>query len=222
MCHVSVFEFFVDACSVEEFKKKWVLEVGSKYVNGSVRTVIEKFLSPRGYVGTDVELGRYVDVVLPAEKLLEYFGEKSFDVIISTELLEHVRDWRLVINNMKKILNLNGHIYITTRSYGFHYHCHPYDFWRYELEDMKIIFSDFKIECLKRDREAPGVFLKAAKPPKWIPSDLSNIALYSMILGRRTKSIPNPSEMPLLRKLELKLLNEGRNWLRWLFTKLSK
>ncbi|MEM3563683.1 MAG: methyltransferase domain-containing protein [Candidatus Jordarchaeaceae archaeon] len=222
MCNVAVLEFFVEACRLEEFEGKRILEVGSKYVNGSVRPLVEKFLSPREYVGVDVELGRYVDVVLPAEKLLEYFGEKSFDVIISTELLEHVRDWRLVINNMKKILNLNGHIYITTRSYGFHYHCHPYDFWRYELDDMRSIFSDFKIECLKRDHEAPGVFLKAAKPPKWIPNDLSNITLYSMILGRRTKSIPDLSEMPLSRKLELKLLNKGSNWLKWLLTKSSK
>lgn len=222
MCNTSVIEFFVDSCRLEEFRGKRVLEVGSKYVNGSVRPLIEKFLSPGDYVGVDIEPGKYVDVVLSAEKLLEHFSEESFDVVISTELLEHVRNWRLVIDNMKKILNPNGYIYITSRSYGFHYHSYPYDFWRYELDDMRIIFSDFRIECLKRDCEAPGVFLKAIKPPKWIPNDLSNIALYSMVLGRRTKSIPNLSEMPLPRRLTFKLLNKGSNWWKWLHTKLSK
>jgi len=50
-------------------------------------------------------------VVLPAEKLVEYFGPESFDVVISTELLEHVQNWRLAINNMKSVLKRDGYIY---------------------------------------------------------------------------------------------------------------
>ena len=83
MCHVSVIEFFVDVCRLEEFKGKRVLEVGSKYVNGSVRPFVEKFLSPREYVGVDFEPGKYVDVVLPSEKLLENFSEDSSKVVSS-------------------------------------------------------------------------------------------------------------------------------------------
>jgi len=48
------------------------------------------------------------------EELVEHFGTESFDVIIATELLEHVKDWRLVINNMKQVLKPGGYIYITT------------------------------------------------------------------------------------------------------------
>ena len=81
----------------EEFRGKKVLEVGSKYVNGSVRPLIKNFFSPKEYVGVDIEPGRFVDIVLPAEKLVDYFGEESFDVVIATELLEHVGDWRVRI-----------------------------------------------------------------------------------------------------------------------------
>jgi hypothetical protein len=95
-------------------------------------------------------------------------------------------------------------IYITTRSYGFPYHAYPYDFWRYEIEDMKKIFSDFEIIKLVKDHEASGVFLKAKKILN-ILIDLSNIALYSMILGRRTTLIPKLSDMPLQRRITLKL-----------------
>jgi hypothetical protein len=77
---------------LQEFDGKRVLEVGSKFVNGSVRPLIERFCSPRDYVGVDIEPGKYVDVVLPAEKLVNCFGPESFDVVISTELLEHVYD----------------------------------------------------------------------------------------------------------------------------------
>ena len=95
-------------------------------------------------------------------------------------------------------------IYITTRSYGFPYHAYPYDFWRYEIEDMRKIFRDFEIIKLVKDHEAPGIFLKAKKTSNAL-IDLSNIALYSMILGKRTTLIPKLSGMPLQRRLTLKL-----------------
>jgi hypothetical protein len=69
---------------------------------------------------------------------------------------------------------------------------------------MKKIFSDFEIIKLIKDHEASGVFLKAKKISNTL-IDLSNIALYSMILGKRTTLIPKFSDMPLQRRLTLKL-----------------
>jgi len=45
MCHMSVIEFFIYNIKYEEFKGKRILEVGSKYLNGSVRPLIENFCS---------------------------------------------------------------------------------------------------------------------------------------------------------------------------------
>ena len=213
MCHLSVIELFIEHAKVKEFRNKRVLKVGSKYINGSVRPLIEKFLSPREYIGIDIEPGKFVDLVLPAERILEYFGPESFDVVISTKLLEHVKDWRVVINNMKNVLKRGGYIYITTRSKGFPYHGYPYDFWRYEIEDMKKIFGDFEIISLKKDSQAPGVFLKARKPESWMPANLDNIALYSVLLGRRTKRIVTIDDAPLARRLAIKFLNSKARWL---------
>ena len=109
--HVSVLEIFIENTESDEFEGKRVIEVGSKYVNGSVRPLIEKFLKPKEYIGVDLEEGKFVDVVLDAEKLVDYFGKESFDIVVSTELLEHVTDWRSVINNMKEILKKDGYIY---------------------------------------------------------------------------------------------------------------
>lgn len=203
MCNVTVIEFFIENVEREEFEGKRILEVGSKYVNGSVRPLIERFLSPKEYIGVDIEPGKFVDLILPAERLVEYFGPESFDVIIATELLEHVQDWRLVVRNFKEVLKCGGYIYVTTRSYGFPLHAYPYDFWRYEIEDMRRIFSDFEILKLVKDHEAPGILLKARKPLNYSPNELQDIALYSMILGRRTASIPKPQEIPFSRKVKL-------------------
>jgi len=215
MCHVSIFEFFIREARVEEFKGKRVLEIGSKYVNGSVRPLIERFLLPQEYVGVDIESGKYVDAIVRAEEVVNYFGPESFDVVIATELLEHVENWRIVIHNMKEVLRPGGYIYITTRSIGFPFHAYPYDFWRYEVADMKNIFSDFEIISLSKDHEAPGVFLKAKKPYDWKPVDLEVLSLYSMILGRRTRNILSVRDMPLTRKVRIKLLEVIRQLLRF-------
>jgi len=193
----------------EDFRAKRILEVGSKYVNGSIRPLIQNFSSPKEYIGVDISSGKMVDLVLHAERIAEYFGAESFDFVLSAELLEHVMDWRVVISAMKLTVKRGGYIYITTRSKGFGYHGYPYDFWRYEVEDMKKIFADFEIISLKKDYEAPGVFLKAKKPAKYIPLDLSDIALYSMVLGKITRSIPNAKDMPTKRRLMIKLFDSA-------------
>jgi SAM-dependent methyltransferase len=203
--NVAVLDFFMRSVDCEEFAGRRVLEVGSKFVNGSVRPLIERFCRPREYVGVDIEAGKYVDVVLPAERLVEYFGLESFDAVISTEVLEHVFDWRTVVNNIKAVLKPGGFIYITTRSRGFPYHAYPHDYWRYEIEDMEKIFGDFEIIALEKDWEAPGVFLKARKPTSWSPNDLSQIELYSMVVGRRTKELISMDKAPLARRLGIRL-----------------
>ena len=60
MCRGLVIEFFFENTTVEEFRGKKVLEIGSRYVNGSVRPFVERFLMPASYVGIDIEQGRYV------------------------------------------------------------------------------------------------------------------------------------------------------------------
>jgi SAM-dependent methyltransferase len=146
-------------------------------------------------------------------RLVDYFGPESFDVVVSTEVVEHVLDWRLVINNMKMMLKRGGIIYLTTRSKGFPYHAYPHDHWRYEPSDMVRIFRDFEIIRLEADWEGPGVFLKARKPLDWRPVDLSGIALYSVILGRRTRELVTLGDVPLVRRLVLYLCGSRLGWL---------
>lgn len=208
MCNMSVIEFFIESIELTEFKNKEVLEIGSRYVNGSVRPIIEKFTHPKKYIGIDIEYGKYVDIILSAEKITEYFGEESFDVVIATELLEHVKDWRIVIENMKKVVRKGGYIYITTRSRGFPYHGYPHDYWRFDIKDIYKIFSDFEIIHLKKDPSAPGIFLKARKPFNYTPTDISELSIYSVILGRKTKDMPEIKDMSLLRTFRLKVVSK--------------
>ena len=164
------------------------MEVGSRNVNGSLRPIIERS-SPADYIGVDIENGPGVDMICDADKLVDVFGSNKFDLVVSMEMLEHVKDWQKVISNIKKACNPGGVILITTRSYGFHYHAYPYDFWRYEMNDMKEIFNDCEILALESDGSLPGVFIKAKKPSDFQENNLLNYGLYSMITNKRIPKI---------------------------------
>ncbi len=185
MCNKDCINFVASRVHDGEIFGRRILEVGSRDVNGSVRPAIEA-LKPREYIGIDIERGIRVDRLINALDILNVFGENSFDVVISTEMLEHVEDWRTIINNMKRVLIPGGIIYITTRSEGFKYHNYPHDFWRYSIKNTKAIFSDFEQVEVVPDPSCPGVFVKARKPLDFHEIDLSGIELSSSLKEKRT------------------------------------
>lgn len=180
MCTRSCLDFAQKYISKTDIEGKSVLEVGAYDVNGSFRSIVEAF-RPAAYVGVDMQKGPGVDIVCKAEDLIEQFGYDAFDALVSTELLEHARNWRKVVHNMKSVLRPGGTLIVTTRSIGFPYHGYPFDFWRYEIEDMKEIFSDFEILELMSDPQAPGVFMKAKKPLHFQENSLEGRKLYSVV-----------------------------------------
>ena len=188
MCNKACIEFGRANLKEEEVKGKSVIEVGSFYLNGSLRPIAKEFL-PSSYIGVDLQIGPGVDQICDAHDLLDRFGSGNFDLLISTELLEHVRDWRKVISNFKHILKPNGVLLITTRSKGFYYHDYPFDFWRYEISDMQVLFSDFIIEVIEKDPSEPGVFIKARKPNTFTERETTNYQLYSIIKGKHATTI---------------------------------
>jgi SAM-dependent methyltransferase len=182
-----------------DIRGRVVLEVGSQNVNGSLRSHVES-LAPARYVGVDMTPGPGVDEVCSAEKLIQRFGPDAFDVVISTEMLEHVRDWRAVISNMKGVLKPGGILLFTTRSQGFAFHAYPFDFWRYELSDVEALFDDFETLTLESDPSEPGVFFKGRKPVGWRARPLDGHALFSIILRRRAADV-RESEVRMFRVL---------------------
>jgi SAM-dependent methyltransferase len=188
MCNASCIVFGATSLTRELVEGRTVLEVGSYDANGSLRPIIDAW-RPARYVGVDIEPGPGVDVVCRAEDLVDRFGPAAFDVVISTECIEHVREWRRAISGMKQVCRPGGTILITTRSRGFPYHAHPHDYWRYEPSDMEEIFADCRIEKVERDRLAPGVFLVARKPVDFVEKDVSRVELYSIVAGARARDV---------------------------------
>lgn len=177
--HRTVFLFVQERLSRSDVAGKRVLEVGSLDVNGSVRGIAAAF-EPDEYIGVDIRPGPKVDVVCDASKLVDFFGVERFDLVLSTEMLEHAEDWRGAVSNMKRVLAPGGLLLLTTRSPGFPQHDHPGDYWRFTAQDGLEIFADMEELEVTADSMAPGILVHARKPSPFSELDLTKKVVSSV------------------------------------------
>lgn len=156
-----------------------VLEVGSYDVNGTVRDL---FVGVHEYVGVDVVPGPGVDQVYDGFDLP--FDTGSFDVVVSTEMLEHCTAPWHVMAEMARVCVDGGHVLVTARGWvvtktwrdsagvevgevaTFGYH-NPPDLWRYSAGAMRALAehaAGLHVLSVEQDSLVPGWFLHATKP----------------------------------------------------------
>lgn len=100
----------------ERFVGKRVLEVGSLDINGSPR----RFFEGGEYIGIDRRNGPGVDVVCLAH---QYKSRKKFDIIVSTEMLEHDKYADKTMANIYKLLKKGGWLIATAANVNRQPHC---------------------------------------------------------------------------------------------------
>lgn len=66
--------------------------------------------------------------------------DARFDAIICTQVLEHVPDPIAVLNELNRILKMDGLLFLTTPLF-FEEHMHPYDFYRYTQHGLRYLSS---------------------------------------------------------------------------------
>lgn len=79
-----------------------ILEVGSAYVNGSIRDHFKKFST---YIGVDWRTGKNVDVVCFAHQMA---FDEPFNTVASASMLEHDRHWEKSLPTMAKHMKKDG------------------------------------------------------------------------------------------------------------------
>jgi hypothetical protein len=103
--HVQAYEFV--SRHVRSLGTGSVLEIGSLDVNGGVRDL---FRDCRAYHGIDVVEGPGVDEVADAA---DWSRPDAFDVVVSTEVLEHAPRWPNVLTNAWCSLAAGGRLVMT-------------------------------------------------------------------------------------------------------------
>lgn len=95
------------------FRNVDVLEIGSAYVNGSIRDI---FTQSR-HTGVDLSPGKGVDIVASGHEFCPDPPQK-FDVIISCECFEHNPHYAATLNNMIGLAKDDGLVIFTCASTG--------------------------------------------------------------------------------------------------------
>lgn len=89
-----------------KFRLRRVLEVGSHNINGSPR----RYFWFCNYTGVDISKGKGVDIV---GKFSDVYLDPDFQVVISTEMLEHDCEWEKSLKKMYDLLEDGGLMIVT-------------------------------------------------------------------------------------------------------------
>lgn len=91
------------------------------------------------YIGADLAGNDLADVTI--EDGVVDLPDQSVDLVLSTQVLEHVTDPERYLNECHRILRPGGRLLLTTHGTMF-YHPHPTDLWRWTREGLVQIMRD--------------------------------------------------------------------------------
>lgn len=147
-----------------EFARKYighmpmrVLDVGSCDICGSYRDIFRD----HRYIGLDLEPGKNVDMI---GGLYRYPApDNSFDVVISGQTIEHVRDLHRWITELARVLAPCGLCCVIGPN-TFPEHRHPVDCWRIFPDGMRFLLEEVAgltvLECRSEGIDTIGVARK--------------------------------------------------------------
>ncbi|RYY56471.1 MAG: class I SAM-dependent methyltransferase [Chitinophagaceae bacterium] len=70
------------------------------------------------------------------------FGDRTFDAVICTEVLEHVADYQFLVNEIWRTCKPGADVLVTI-PWSARYHYIPYDFFRYTPSTLRTMFAAF-------------------------------------------------------------------------------
>lgn len=90
------------------------------------------------YVGADLPGSETADVEI-RDGVVD-LPDESFDLVLSTQVLEHVTDPDAYLSEARRLVRSEGHLLLTTHGVMF-YHPHPTDLWRWTVEGLTSIMT---------------------------------------------------------------------------------
>jgi SAM-dependent methyltransferase len=157
------FKRFVDKY-LDPAKPLRIADVGSYNENGTLRELLPDG-APWEYVGFDIQPGPNVDVVIDSPDPWVYATDNGFpifDVVVSSQVVEHVRrPWKW-IKTLANLCRMGGLIYVSTPN-TIIYHPYPIDCWRIWPDGMRELFKEAEleeIECYAEGIDTTGIARK--------------------------------------------------------------
>lgn len=99
------------------------------------------------YIGIDLAVGdldwdyQKLDVI--GDLIFQPFSDNSFDAVLCTQVLEHVKEPKKVIQNIYRILKPGGKLFLSVPQ-SWHQHQKPNDFYRYTSFGLDYLMTQAK------------------------------------------------------------------------------
>lgn len=108
-----------------------------------VNEILQKYSEIEGFtfVSFDIDEKRNSDII--GDICFYNFKEMKFDVIVISEVLEHVPYLHLAIRNIHQILKKEGRLILTV-PFIFPIHDRPYDYYRYTRYGLEFLLKEFR------------------------------------------------------------------------------
>ena len=103
------------------------------------------------------------------------FREGTFDTVVSTQMLEHVRQPEIVIPEMARVLKPDG-ILILSAPMTWPLHEEPHDYYRYTLHGLRHLLEEADLEILDEIRRGNNWTTMAQRQPvSWFQETSTSI-----------------------------------------------
>ncbi|MDJ1468596.1 class I SAM-dependent methyltransferase [Cytophagaceae bacterium DM2B3-1] len=115
---------------------------------GCGNTPYQPLLHPhvKEYIGIDLEENKRAAIhITPTGKI--QMGDNEVDIVLSTQVLEHVVDPPFYLSEAKRILKSDGMLILTTHGYWM-FHPDPTDYWRWTSAGLQKLISENGFEVI--------------------------------------------------------------------------
>jgi len=112
--------------------------------NKPYQPLIEPFVEQ--YIGIDLPENPTADIHISPEGRIE-LNDESLDVVLSTQVLEHVISPSSYLLEAHRVLKKDGQLILSTHGYWM-FHPDPTDFWRWTSAGLKKIVSEAGFEVI--------------------------------------------------------------------------
>lgn len=136
-------------------KQREVLDVGAG------ECPLKSDLESRGYRYRSLDITQNasgtIDYVAALDQILpeDLLAEPAFDLVVCTEVLEHVANWNSAFGNLNRLLRTNGYCLVTA-PFFYMLHEEPFDFWRPTNHALNAFAVKFGFEVVLENRLGDG------------------------------------------------------------------
>jgi SAM-dependent methyltransferase len=127
-----------------------VLDVGAKY------SPYRKHIPFTDYMTLDSDVDTKPDICSDLHHIK--WKDNYFDTVVATEVLEHLYDPGLAVNEIHRILKPGGVCIASTR-FIYVYHPDPHDYYRFTWDSLNYLFRDYtKVEIFHHGNRLQSIW----------------------------------------------------------------